>query len=114
MAYFLFIDESGQDHRASPYEVLAGVAVEDRDLWNLIKAIQDAEERNFGTRYSIGRAELKGKKLLKTKVYKLAKQLLPIPAIERRHLARQCLSAGDVAGRLEIIALAQAKLDYVA
>ena len=31
MAYFLFIDESGQDHRDSPYEVLAGVAIEDRD-----------------------------------------------------------------------------------
>ena len=32
MAYFLFVDESGQDHRESPCEVLAGVAVEDRDL----------------------------------------------------------------------------------
>ena len=29
MAFFLFIDESGQDRRNSPYEVLAGVAVED-------------------------------------------------------------------------------------
>lgn len=113
MAYFLFIDESGQDHRASPYEVLAGAAVEDRELWNLIKAIQDAEERNFGRRYSEGRAELKGKKLLKTKVYRLAKQSPPIPSVERRTLARQCLNAGNTAGRREIIALAQAKLDYV-
>jgi uncharacterized protein DUF3800 len=30
MAWFLFIDESGQDHREAPYEVLAGVAIEDR------------------------------------------------------------------------------------
>jgi hypothetical protein len=114
VAYFLFIDESGQDHRASPYEVLAGVAVEDRDLWNLIKTIQDAEERNFGIRYSTGRSELKGKKLLKAKVYKLAKQLPPIPDVERRGLARQCLIAGNIVGRREIVALAQAKLDYVA
>lgn len=28
MAYFLFIDESGQDHKSSPYEVLAGIAIE--------------------------------------------------------------------------------------
>jgi hypothetical protein len=30
MSWALFIDESGQDRRQSPYEVLAGVAVEDR------------------------------------------------------------------------------------
>ena len=47
MAYFLFIDESGQDRTASPYEVLAGIAVEDQDLWNLIVAIQQLEERIF-------------------------------------------------------------------
>lgn len=52
MAYFLFLDESGHDLKESPYEVLAGVSVEDRDLWNLIEAIKDAEERNFGLRYS--------------------------------------------------------------
>jgi len=36
MAYFMFVDESGQDHRDSPYEVLAGVAVHDTKLWDLI------------------------------------------------------------------------------
>lgn len=113
MAYFLFIDESGQDHRASPYEVLAGVSVEDRDIWNLIKAIQEAEERNFGTRYSKGSAELKGRKLLRTKVYRLAAQLPPIPAEDRRTLAKRCLESGATAGLREIVALAQAKLAYV-
>lgn len=32
MSYLLFIDESGQDRRDSPYEVLAGISLEDRDL----------------------------------------------------------------------------------
>jgi len=32
MAWFLFIDESGQDHGASPYEVLAGIAISDEAL----------------------------------------------------------------------------------
>jgi hypothetical protein len=32
MAFFMFIDESGQDQRESPYEVLAGVVIEDRKV----------------------------------------------------------------------------------
>ncbi len=43
MSYILFIDESGHDGKASPYEVLAGVSIEDRELWNLITAIQRIE-----------------------------------------------------------------------
>lgn len=113
MAYFLFIDESGQDHRESPYEVLAGIVVEDRDLWNMVTALQDAEVRIFGRRYSAHERELKAKKLLKTKTYRLAKQMPPILDEERRDLARKCLEAGETAERREIIALAQAKLAYV-
>lgn len=113
MAYFLFIDESGQDHTASPYEVLAGLAVEDQDLWNLIVAIQHLEERIFMRRYSSNSAELKGKKLLKSKVFRMAAQLPPIPAEERRQFARSCLENGRTAGRQEITALAQAKIAYV-
>ena len=61
MAYFLFVDESGHDRRESPYEVLAGVAVRDADLWKLIVALRGAEERCFGTRYTAGTAEAKAK-----------------------------------------------------
>lgn len=113
MAYFLFIDESGQDHKASPYEVLARVAIEDQDLWNLIVTVQDAEERYFMRRYSSDRAELKGKKLLKSKVFRQAAQLSLIPEEERRPLAKRCLDEGSSAGKREITALAQAKLAYV-
>lgn len=113
MAYFLFVDESGQDHRKSPYEVLAGMAVEDRDLWNLVKAIQEAEVRIFGMRYRANDRELKATKVLKTKTFRLANQLPPIPNEERRNLARKCLESGEISGRREITALAQAKLAYV-
>lgn len=58
MAYFLFIDESGQDHHGSQYEVLAGVAVEDQDVWNLVQALHDSETRIFGERYSQHTSEL--------------------------------------------------------
>jgi hypothetical protein len=62
LAFFLFVGESGQDYRESPYEVLAGIAVEDRDLWSLVTALQDAEVRIFGRRYSSEGRELKAKK----------------------------------------------------
>ncbi|MFW6053116.1 MAG: DUF3800 domain-containing protein, partial [Desulfosalsimonas sp.] len=64
MSYFLFIDESGQDRKESPYEVLAGVAVKDSELWNLIQRIHDLEQDIFGMRISEGALELKAKKLL--------------------------------------------------
>ncbi|MGA9994908.1 MAG: DUF3800 domain-containing protein [Pyrinomonadaceae bacterium] len=113
MAYFLFIDESGQDHKASPYEVLAGIAIEDQDLWNLIIAIQEAEERQFMRRYSLDTAETKGKKMLKKKVFRQANLLPTIAEQDRRWLARNCLENGSVAGKREIVALAQAKIAYV-
>lgn len=113
MAYFLFIDESGQDRRESPYEVLAGVAVKDQELWNLIQALRDAELRHFGVRYTADRGELKAKKLLKAKTFRLAAQLPPIEPDERRELAAACLANGANAGRWQLTALAQAKLAYV-
>jgi hypothetical protein len=113
MAYLLFVDESGQDQRDSPYEVLAGVAILDRDLWNLIQAIQDAEIKQFGIRYSEGQRELKAKKILKRKVFRQAAELPRMPSEERRTLAKRCLESGNRAGRQEIAALAQSKLIYV-
>lgn len=113
MAYFLFVDESGQDNRESPQEVLAGVAVEDRDLWNLVQAVQDSELRHFGRRYTEGRGELKGKKLLCRKVFRKAGQTPPMDDGERLVLAKRCLENGAGAGAKEISALAQAKLAYV-
>jgi len=113
MAYFLFIDESGRDRKHSPHEVLAGVAIEDRCLWRLIQALRAAEEEVFGRRYTAQRGELKAKRLLKRKTYRLAAQMEEIPTEERAHLARSCLEGGAEAGKPEITALAQAKLAYV-
>jgi len=93
--------------------IIRSRAVEDRDLWNLVTALQDAEVRIFGRRYSAERRELKAKKILKTKAFRMAAQMPPIPNETRRDLARQCLEMGEGAIREEIIALAQAKLAYV-
>lgn len=113
VAYLLFLDESGHDLKQSPYEVLAGVAVEDRHLWPLICAIQDAEVEFFGRRYAGPNRELKAKKLLKTKTFRQAAWEPPIPDDERRALAKTCLDDGAGAPPRALAALAQAKLAFV-
>lgn len=113
MAFLLFVDESGQDQQESPYEVLAGVAVEDRDLWNMVQALQDAEKKNFGTNYRTHERELKARKLLTRKVYRLANQLPQMVLVEQSQYAKRCLESGETAGKREMTALAQAKINYV-
>lgn len=113
MTHFLFVDESGHDRQASPYEVLAGLAIEDRDLWNLIQAVQQTEIAYFGRRYSHDAQELKAKRLLKTKTFRLAGLEAAIPFEERVALARECLESGAGATPRHLAALAQAKIAFV-
>lgn len=112
MARLLFLDESGQDQNQSPFEVLAGVAIEDKQLWPLIQVIQALEIEHFGQRYAAMDRELKAKKLLKRKTFRHAAQLGPIGPDIRTGLARGCLADGPSASREEITALAQAKISF--
>ncbi len=90
----LFIDESGHDHREAPYEVLAGVAIRERDLWNLIQAIRDAELEFFGLHMAEVGLEFKGRKLLKRKTVGFSTEGAPIELNQRRNLVRQLLQKG--------------------
>lgn len=80
----------------------------------MVKDIRAAELRHFGVPYSSGERELKAKKLLNRKVFRLAHQLDPFHPGERVLLARQCLEQGEQAGRRQLTALAQEKIAYVA
>ncbi|MHB1103897.1 MAG: DUF3800 domain-containing protein [Devosia sp.] len=113
MSWALFIDESGQDQRESPYEVLAGVALEDRQIWPLIRQLSDAQLEMFGMRLfeSYGR-EAKAAKLLNRKVFRLAAQLPPIERPRRTRLAREILENGTAVSRERLTALAQVKIAY--
>jgi hypothetical protein len=124
VSYLLFMDESGHDLRVSPYEVLAGICLEDRDLWNFISSVKAAQEEFFGQRSAPGGLELKARKLLKTKVFRHAAQMPPLSAEDRRRFAQQCLEKGAAAAaseqpggstpsRVELTALAQAKIAFV-
>lgn len=112
MAWFLFIDESGHDRKASPYEVLAGIAIRDRDLWDVISRLREAEIRSFGRRYSDGRRELKGSKLLKKQVFVHRELDAEVDEAEVPVLAQAALDDGPGAGARELKALALAKLAY--
>jgi hypothetical protein len=113
MAWFLFIDESGHDRKASPYEVLAGVAIQDRFLWSLVNELHEIEVATFGRRYSAGNGELKGTKLLKTKVFQQARLNVAVAPHEIPSLAKAALDDGAKAGIRELKGLALAKLRYV-
>lgn len=122
MSRLLFLDESGHDRKESPYEVLAGICIEDVNIWRFICAIHDSEINFFGQRVSNGLLELKAKKLLKAKTFRQAMQMPPISQVERTALSRECLelgqrsqgsSEGSGASRRHITALAQAKIEFL-
>ncbi len=121
MSYLLFLDESGVDRSSTPFEVLAGVTVRDQQLWNLVCEIHEAEIDLFGRRLTSGALEMKAKKLLKQKTFRMADQRPAIAKDTRTRLARSCLEKGEAAkGKnsasgataLELAALAQAKIVF--
>ena len=117
----LFLDESGTDHRTTPYEVLAGVAVRETIMWSLIQAVRTSERNHFGMLLSEAEVEPKGTTLLKTKIFRLASQSNPIPSEERVRLVNSFLvkSRQEASGhhprytRNEFTAYGQAVLDFV-
>jgi hypothetical protein len=112
LAYLFFIDESGQDHGRSPYEVRCAVAVHDSRLWELTLALQGAELRQFGVRYSGPLREVKARELLDRRTFRIAAQMAPFGADERRHLVRQALIRPARTTHRNLIALRQAKLAF--
>lgn len=113
MAYFFFIDESGTDRKDSFYEVLCGVSIKDSDLWKIVSQLKLLEEQLLGRRYSGNEREIKGRKFLKSKVFKHARLFEAIPEEERSLLAKECIDEGAKATNRHMAALAQAKLEYV-
>jgi hypothetical protein len=114
VSYLLFIDESGQDLRESPYEVLAGVCIEDKRIWPLVQEVCKIQEECFGVqRFQDYKDEAKGRKLLKRKTFKKAATHYAIPNPDRRRLAQAMFRDGTRPAPMKLAALAQAKIAYV-
>jgi hypothetical protein len=94
MAWLLFLDESGHDHKNLPLEVRGGVALHVRKLWGFIQNWQRLERDCFGARLAEFGKEAKGMKLLDKDRIRWAAQAPPMEAEERRKLVRTFLTKG--------------------
>jgi len=94
MAWLLFLDESGHDHKQMPYEVRGGIALQASKLWPFTRAIQQLERECFGCSLHEFQKELKGSTLLDKKRFRFANQSAAMPADERRKHARAFLMKG--------------------
>lgn len=94
----LFIDESGHNESGTPCEVLAGVAIAEDALWNLVKAIRSAERDYFGDYLrNLLAHETKARKLLKSKRFRTAAQECDLDPEESVALANSLLRKGKSA-----------------
>ena len=94
----LFIDESGHNKSGTPCEVLAGVAIAEDSLWNLVRAIRSAERDHFGNYMrDVFAGEMKAKKLLKPDRFHEAQRDVLIPADDCVALANSLLRKGKAA-----------------
>lgn len=93
--------------------MLAGVAIHDQALREVIDQLHQAEIRAFGRRYSDGKRELKGRVLLKNKVYRQKGMGVQVDQAEIPALAQAALDCGAQADTRMLKALAIAKVAYV-
>ncbi len=95
MAWLLFLDESGHDHRQMPYEVRGGIALRDSQLWPFTRAMQQLERDCFGCSLHDFQKEIKGSTLLDKKRFRFALQTVAMDPEERRKHARTFLTKGQ-------------------
>jgi len=94
MSWLLFLDESGHDHKNTPYEVRGGIALQDARLWPFVQAMQRLELDCFGCQLHQYRTEIKGCKLLDKDRFRWAAQADPLLPEARRKHTRGFLTKG--------------------
>lgn len=116
MSWLLFLDESGHDHRTTPYEVRGGIALHAGELWPFVRDVQRLELASFGTALHLFRTELKGCKLLDKDRFIWAAQGPEMADEKRRKHCRGFLTKGlekKPPARDEFTAYGQASLEMV-
>lgn len=114
MSFLLFIDESGHDHKKTPYEVRGGIALHAERLWGFIQAMCRLEEACFGDLlHNYRKQEVKGRTLLDKDRFRWAAQGAPLDDETRRLHSRAFLAKGleqKAPTRIEFTAYGQACL----
>lgn len=116
MSWLLFLDESGHDHKITPYEVRGGVVLHAGELWPFVRAVQRLELEAFGTELAQYKKELKGSKLLDKARFKWAAQGPTMAGEARRKHCRGFLMKGlekKPSSRAEFTAYGQGCLEMV-
>lgn len=114
---FLFLDESGTDHKTTPYEVIGGIALPQRHLWQYVVALKDAQRSRFGgVLHDLAPGfETKGSSLLSRDKFRKAAWRRSYTDDERRSLCCDLFhknARGLAAEASELAALGQACLGY--
>jgi hypothetical protein len=116
VSWLLFLDESGHDHKNTPYEVRGGIAIHASKLWPFITAVRNLEHSVFGTYLNEHESEIKGSKLLQNYRFQWAKSAPPFDESSRRKHALNFLNSsrqGRTPRRDEFVAYGQACLAMV-
>lgn len=116
-----FLDESGTDHKNAPYEILAGVAIQEQNMWPLIQEFRGLERYHFGILLNEAKIELKGSTFLKNKNFRFAGQDESIPIKLRTPLVKSFLQKNlqSKSGynpkylQNEFTAFGQASIDFI-
>lgn len=94
MSWLLFMDESGHDHRALPYEVRGGFALHAGQLWAFVQDLRRLELEAFGTALHEFKKEIKGMSLLDRDRFTWASQAPRLQDEARRKGCRGFLTKG--------------------
>ncbi len=110
MGWSLFIEEPGDHQLTLPYGVLAGLAVEDRVIWQLARKLKRAEIDFFGSRlvdfYSLFNIET----ILDIEADQIASSSIDLDAAERLRLVRECAGLSPLQlSNIQSFALAQSR-----
>ncbi|MEG1258876.1 MAG: DUF3800 domain-containing protein [Akkermansia sp.] len=117
MSYLLFMDESGHDHKKTPYEIHGGIALDCKKIFSVVREIMDMEKEVFGCQLKEYKVELKGTKLLKKDTFKWAQNYTDkLTKDERQRHVRRFLTAAlekKSPTKRDFYAYGQAKLLFV-
>lgn len=83
MSWLLFMDESGHDHKNTPFEVRGGVAIHSSKIWPFIQDWQESLKKSFGVEFNDSGVEIKGSRLLDNKRIEWSKIMHPLSTAER-------------------------------
>ncbi len=78
MSWLLFMDESGHDHKNTPFEVRGGVAIHSSRIWSFIQGWNGAVVEEFGPKFAELGGEIKGSRLLARKRIEWSQQMHPL------------------------------------